>query len=90
MKVLEEDGLDLTGHTSDTVEKYANDAFDIVVTVCDNARERCPYFPAPEVIHRNFPDPANARGTEAKIMEQFRRVRDEIKAWSQAFVAEKL
>jgi arsenate reductase len=79
---MKEDGLDISKHTSNNVDEYFAVAFDLVLTVCDNAKERCPYFPTKaKKIHHNFPDPAKAQGSEEEIMQQFRSVRDEIKAW---------
>ncbi len=86
--VMQEDGIDISHHTSNLVDKYMTIDFDYVITVCDHARERCPYFPTKAVmVHYNFPDPAKATGTEAEVMAAFREVRDMIKAYIQAFVA---
>jgi arsenate reductase len=85
---MREDGIDIAGHTSNRVDEYAGMAFDYVLTVCDNARERCPYFPARvQLLHHNFPDPAKATGTEAEIAAQFRQVRGMIKDYARNFVA---
>lgn len=85
---MREDGIDIAGHTSNRVDEYAGMAFDYVLTVCDNARERCPYFPARvQLLHHNFPDPAKATGTEAEIAAQFRLVRGMIKDYARNFVA---
>lgn len=85
---MAEDGLDISGHTSNLVDEYAEIPFDYVLTVCDNARERCPYFPAKvKTLHQNFPDPAQAAGSEAEIMAEFRRVREMIKAYCRDFAA---
>jgi arsenate reductase len=85
---MREDGIDISGHTSNRVDDYAGVTFDYVLTVCDNARERCPYFPARvQLLHHNFPDPAKATGTEAEIAAQFRCVRDLIKNYARDFVA---
>lgn len=82
-----EDGIDISGHTSNNMEEYRAIDFDYVITVCDNAKERCPFFPSKaQKFHHNFPDPAKATGTEAEIMEQFRAVREQIKAYSRDFV----
>ena len=82
IRVMDEVGIDLSGHTSKTVDPYLENPPDIVVTVCDDAREACPYVPARErVLHRQFEDPSTATGTEAEQLEVFRRVRDEIRAW---------
>lgn len=82
-----EDGIDLSGHTSNNVDEYSQIDFDYVITVCDNAKEHCPFFPSSaEKFHYNFPDPAKATGTEQEIMAQFRAVREQIKKYSQQFV----
>lgn len=86
-----EDGIDISHHTSDNMDEYSGMDFDFVITVCDNAKERCPYFPAEtKRFHHNFPDPAKATGTDEEINEQFRRVRDQIKIYCRDFVAENL
>lgn len=85
--IMAEDGLDISAHTSNHVDEYADVDFDFVITVCDNARERCPYFPTrAEKLHHNFPDPAKAMGTEEEITAEFRRVREMVKAYTQDFV----
>ena len=81
-EVMEEIGVDLSGHTSKTIEDLGDRSFDVVVTVCDAAREACPYLPAgKENLHRSFDDPSAAEGTEEKRRAVFRRVRDELAAW---------
>ncbi len=85
---MKEDGIDISKHTSNNVNEYANMEFDWVITVCDNAKENCPYFPAKiKIFHHNFPDPAKAKGTEHEIMNEFRSVREMIKEYSKNFVA---
>src|SRR5688572_1021089 len=70
---MKDDGIDISKHTSNNVNEYANMEFDYVITVCDNAKENCPYFPAKiKMFHYNFPDPAKAKGTEVEIMNEFR------------------
>lgn len=87
IKVMAEDHIDISGHTSNNVNEYANIDFDAVITVCDNANEACPYFPGKvERFHYNFPDPAKAVGTEEEVMNEFRKVRDMVKAYSADFV----
>lgn len=82
-----EDGLDISRHTSSNMNEYLGLPFDYVITVCGNAKERCPNFPShAQRFHYNFPDPAKATGSEAEIMEQFARVREEIKEYCQEFV----
>ncbi|CAM3360386.1 Arsenate reductase (Thioredoxin) [Flavobacterium longum] len=89
--VMSEDGIDLSGHTSNHVDEYADIEFDFVITVCDNAKENCPFFPSnAQKFHHNFPDPAKATGTESDIMEVFRNVRGQIKEYSRRFVEENL
>lgn len=89
--IMAEDSIDISGHTSNNISEYAQIPFDFVITVCDNARERCPFFPgSAQKFHYNFPDPAKAAGTEQEIMDQFRQVREMIKDYSKVFVAEHL
>ncbi len=89
--IMQEDGIDISHHTSNNVEEYGDIDFDYVITVCDNARERCPYFPTrAEKFHHNFPDPAKAVGTKEDIMASFRAVREMIKGYAQQFVEEHL
>ena len=91
IQVMDEDGLDISSHTSDHVDEYLTIPFDYVVTVCDNANEACPYFPgAVKRFHHNFPDPAKATGTAEEVIIEFRRVRDLIKHFSADFVAKHL
>lgn len=89
--IMKEDGIDISYQTSNNINEYMQIPFDFVITVCDNARERCPYFPSnAKKFHYNFPDPAKAQGTEPEIMEQFRTVREMIKTYCEKFVAENL
>lgn len=85
-----EDKIDISGNTSNLFSEYEHIKFDLVLTVCDHAHERCPYFPnAVEQVHFNFPDPAKAIGTEEEIMMQFAQVRQQIKVFVQNLVTEK-
>jgi arsenate reductase (thioredoxin) len=87
--VMKEDGIDISKHTSNNIDEYKGIDFDYVITVCDNAKESCPYFPTKaKVFHQNFPDPAKATGTEEEIRQQFRKVRDMIKLYCEKFVAD--
>ncbi len=87
--VMGEDGIDISSHTSNNIDKYNGMEFDYVITVCDNAKENCPYFPSQaQKFHYNFPDPAKAEGTEDEIMEEFRRVRQMIKDYSKEFISD--
>ena len=84
---MKEIGIDISGHTSNNITEYLGIDFDYVITVCDNAKERCPYFPTKAVkLHYNFPDPAKATGTDDEINEQFRAVRSLIKDYCEQFV----
>ena len=79
IQVMDEVGIDLTTHTSKTLDVLLNQPWDYVITLCDNASERCPVFPgAAARIHWGFDDPSQATGTDAERLETFRRVRDEI------------
>lgn len=85
--VMKEDGVDISHHTSNHVDEYQNIDFDYIVTVCDHAREHCPYIPGEaERIHQNFPDPAKASGTPEEILNSFRGTRDLIGEFSNNFV----
>ena len=91
ISTMKEDGIDISQHTSNNIDEYFNIDFDVVITVCDNAKERCPFFPTKaKKFHQNFPDPAKATGTDEAILEQFREVRQMIKSYSQEFVTNNL
>lgn len=86
-----EDGINISNHTSNHIDEYAAIDFDMVITVCDNAKERCPYFPTKaKKFHHNFPDPAKATGSDEEIMNQFRTVREQIKRYCCQFVEDNL
>lgn len=79
--VMKEIGIDISGHRSKSVDEFSGQAFDYVVTVCDNARDACPVFPAgSQRIHWSFEDPAAVEGSEAERLSAFRRTRDQIHA----------
>ncbi|WP_188627776.1 arsenate reductase ArsC [Pedobacter quisquiliarum] len=87
VETMRADGIDISKHTSNNINEYQDVAFDYVITVCDHAREVCPFFPSDaKKFHYNFPDPAKATGTEAEINAAFERVRDMIKQYSKAFI----
>ncbi|GAA4104246.1 arsenate reductase ArsC [Mucilaginibacter panaciglaebae] len=87
IKIMKEDGIDISNHTSNHIDEYSNIDFDLVITVCDNAKESCPYFPSTAIkFHRNFPDPAKAIGSEQEVMAQFEKVRDMIREYAKDFV----
>ena len=94
VQVMAEDGIDISHHTTNHVDEYAHLPIDFVITVCDSAAERCPVWigqPGPSLrnrTHHNFTDPSKATGTPDEIMSVYRHVRDEIRAFSEKFVAE--
>ncbi len=91
VKTMQEDDIDISKHTSNNMDEYRDIDFDFVITVCDNAKERCPFFPSKaQKFHHNFPDPAKATGSEEEIMAQFRNVRNEIKEYCRNFVSTNL
>ena len=89
ISVMAEDSIDISSQTSNNVDEFRDVDFDYVITVCDSAKERCPVFPGKAIrFHHNFSDPAKAVGSDAEVLNEFRRVRDEIKAYSKQFVAD--
>src|SRR5262245_53786611 len=89
IRVLDEIGLDIRGARSKGIPEFIGQPFDVVVTVCDDAREACPVWPGEgRTIHVPFDDPAQAIGDEAAQLVVYRRVRDEIAAWARGFVPE--
>src|SRR5215831_14431495 len=74
--VMREEGIDISGHRSKHVDKFAGQRFDYVITVCDNARETCPvFFGEAQRLHHDFEDPAAITGSEEQRLALFRRVR---------------
>lgn len=79
IRAMEEIGIDITGQWSKTLDKFLCQPWDHVITVCDNANERCPVFPGRAArIHWSFEDPSGATGSEEARLNAFRRVRDQI------------
>lgn len=86
--IMKEDGIDISNHTSNNIDEYADIDFDFVITVCDNAKENCPFFPSKaKEFHHNFPDPAKATGNEEEVLKEFRKVQESIKMYAASFVA---
>ena len=84
--VMKEAGVDISGHRSKHVDEVANIVFDYVITVCDNAREKCPVFSGnAKVLHVSSDDPAAATGTPEEVSATFRRVRDQIREFIEKF-----
>ena len=85
--IMKEDGVDISHHTSNHMDEYSTVPFDFIITVCDHAQEKCPYFPSSaKKFHHNFPDPAKATGDEETVMQSFRHTRDLIKKYVREFV----
>jgi arsenate reductase len=86
---MREIGIDISRHRAKSVDEFAGHAFDYVITVCDNARESCPVFPAAtKRIHWSLDDPAALQGSEEQRLAEFRRVRDQLRSLLHQFVQE--
>lgn len=82
IKVLREIGIDISENRSKSVDEFVGQEIDFVLTVCDNAQENCPYFPAKtKLTHHSFEDPAAVKGDEETRLAAFRKVRDQIKEY---------
>jgi arsenate reductase (thioredoxin) len=82
IRVMGEIGIDMGAHRSKGMQEYLGQQFDYVVTVCDHAKEACPYFAGgKKILHRSFEDPSVLSGTDEEVMTGFRLIRDEIKSW---------
>ena len=91
IQVMAELGIDIRHHRAKSVAELAGESFDLVITLCDQARQQCPFFPGDtEIRHVGFPDPARAAGTEAEIMAVFRQVRDDLRVQLIPLLKEKL
>jgi len=87
IEVMRERGIDISGHRSKSVDEFSGREFDYVMTVCDNARDSCPVFPArKQRVHWSFDDPAAASGDVESRLTVFRRVRDEIEIRLREFI----
>lgn len=92
VQVMAELGIDISNGKPENVDKYLDQSFDFVITVCDNAKETCPMFlgDVREQLHIGFEDPADAVGTEEEVLAEFRRIRDEIKEDFYQFYEDKI
>ena len=91
IRAMAEVGIDISAHTSDHVDAYVGEPFDLVVTVCDSARENCPVFPgAARLLHRGFQDPDRQGVDDDELLPVFRRIRDEIGEFSRSLLADEL
>ena len=80
-KAMAEVGIDLSTYRSKSIMEFQGKNFNYLVTVCDAARENCPFFPGEIEVDKSFPDPSAFTGTEEEILRKVRVVRDDIKNW---------
>ncbi len=92
VSIMAEDGIDIAQHTSNHVDEYQEIDFDFIITVCDHAKENCPFIPSKNAkrIHHNFFDPSKVEGVEKEKHAAFLKARDEIKEFCRRFVAAEL
>ncbi len=91
IEAMAEVGVDISHQRSKSVEEFSGQVFDYVITVCDSAREACPFFPgAGRLLHHSFEDPQALIDGGAEPMEVTRRIRDEIRDWAEKFLRETL
>ena len=92
VKVMAEIGINISLHSPDHISMYLDANFEIIATVCDNARETCPVFTdrSDHQIHHGFEDPADAAGSDEEITEVYRRIRDEIRGWVKELTGDNL
>ncbi|MEF8878955.1 MAG: arsenate reductase ArsC [Candidatus Thermoplasmatota archaeon] len=81
IEFMKEIGIDMTNHYSKSIEKFKEKNFDCVVTVCNKAKENCPFSPGEKIVHKSFEDPATVEGDVEHILKVFRKTRDKIKQW---------
>jgi arsenate reductase len=87
VSIMHEDGIDIGEHTSNHVDEYRGIPWDYIITVCDHAKENCPFIPARQAkrLHQDFTDPSKVQGTEAERLLAFRNARNEIKQYCLEF-----
>lgn len=89
VEVMKNIGIDMSSHRSKSIDEYLNEEFDVVITVCDNAKEHCPHIAGSKKnLHHTFTNKVPVTGTDAEIFEGFERLRDEIKNWIDNSVAQ--
>lgn len=81
VRAMDEIGIDISHQRAKGINEFSEKKFDYVITVCDQARESCPFFPGGRIIHKGFKDPAQEQGNEVEKQHAFRKSRDEIKHW---------
>ena len=86
-QVMREAGVDISAQASKSAAVFAGQEFDLVVTVCDCAREACPYFPAKRTLHHSFADPSLVNGSESEVLDAFRMCRDVIREFVEGLEA---
>ncbi len=87
VKIMHEDAIDISGHTSNHIDEYQKIHFDYILTVCDHAKENCPYFPSDaQRFHHNFSDPSKLKGNAEDIHQAFKNTRNEIKDYAKSFI----
>ena len=88
VSIMAEDGIDISKHTSNHVDEYRDIKWDFIITVCDHAKEHCPFIPSMNAvrIHQNFSDPSKVEGTDEEIHAAFVETRDAIKSFSNNFI----
>ena len=87
VKIMHEDAIDISGHTSNHIDEYQKIHFDYILTVCDHAKENCPYFPSKaQRFHHNFSDPSKLKGNAEDIHQAFKNTRNEIKDYAKSFI----
>ena len=87
VSIMKEDGIDISGHTSNHVDEYLEIPWHFIITVCDHAKENCPYIPSKTAIrlHHNFFDPSKVKGSSEEIHAAFLKARNEIKGYCKDF-----
>ena len=92
VSIMAEDGIDISKHTSNHVDEYKEIDFDFIITVCDHAKENCPFIPSKNAkrIHHNFFDPSKVKGSEHEKHDAFLKAREEIKGFCKGFVEEEI
>jgi arsenate reductase len=81
IQVMKEIGIDISTQRSKSINEFKNSDFDYVITVCDNAKETCPFFPGKKIIHKGFNDPVKSYDNSEDVVKEFRKIRDEIREW---------
>ncbi|MDF3819567.1 arsenate reductase ArsC [Leptospira sp. 96542] len=91
IQIMKEAGINISNHTSNHIDEYKDIQFDFMITVCDHAKENCPYFPSQaKRFHHNFSDPSKLKGTEIEIMAAFAKTRNEIRDYCERFIKEEI